>query len=133
MEGDVIFPAAIQNRPNECDHGGNDQQAEGQHPVECLVAAAAAGVNEIMLNVKYVRGCPECDLTQGPVARQLWNIHFWDHQQTAQDLIAQAEECEVSNTESKCNSGSKAPMFYRGRRFRLGNGRRFCRLNSIGC
>ena len=58
---------------------------------------------------------------KGQRGRQFWDIHFGDRYQSAQDLIAQAEESEVSNTEPERNAESKAPMFHRSGRFGLGN------------
>ena len=57
-------------------------------------------------------------------------IYFGDHQQNAQDLIALAEESEVSNTESKCNAEGKAPLCSGDRRFLFDS---YCGLYRLEC
>src|SRR6185437_12810896 len=118
----------VKNRPYKCDHGGNDDQAKRQHPIECLVAAAAAGVNQIALDAEYVSSGPKCDVTQRPERGQIRNIYFWDDKQTAQNLIAQAEQSEIGNAEPKSNKKTKTPVFFGSRDWR-GNCCRFCGLS----
>jgi hypothetical protein len=77
--------------------------------------------------MKNVRSGPERDVPKRPEGGELWNIHFREHQQTTQDLIAQAEQREVSNTESKSNAETKAPVLSRDSSLLLQN------LCCLGC
>ena len=69
MKHGVVFAAAVKKRPQTGDECGNDQQAEGEHPIEGFVAAATVGINEIVLDAKYMSGGPESDVLQGPERR----------------------------------------------------------------
>src|ERR1700722_16009541 len=100
MKRDVIFAAAIENRPDRCGQR-DDEHPECQHPVKSFVAATAVRVNERELDMENMSGGPEGDLPHRPKRRGIGNINFGDRKKIAEDLIAKAEKSEVDEAESE--------------------------------
>src|SRR5215475_12781265 len=67
VQRDVVFPPAVENRPDAGREDGNEQQAACQYPAEHIVmAAAAVAESQSCPDMQDVDGSPKNELAQGP-------------------------------------------------------------------
>jgi hypothetical protein len=110
LQPHVVRPAAIDRGPQDRQGGAEDEQAQDEHPVEHLVAAAAAD-RELPVVAEDMLDDPHDARAHRPLRRQ--HRHAADRVHGREHLCQEDVQPEVEEAESKRDARWQAPAWNR--------------------